>query len=145
MTARTISLMALGIAFVGIIIFIQKAFIISKNPVTIFIQLCSIALMIWARITFGWRSFHAGANTTEGKLVTKGPYRWLRHPIYAALIYFFGACVISYPTSVAIGAYALIIIGLFTRMIMEEKALVATYRDYTEYSQRTKRIIPYII
>src|SRR5690242_4250521 len=117
MSIRTISLMALGVAFVGIIIFIQKDFILSKNPLTIFIQLCSIALMIWARITFGARSFHAGANTTEGELVTTGPYRWLRHPIYAAIIYFFGACVISYHSPMAIGAYLLIIIGLVVRMI----------------------------
>jgi protein-S-isoprenylcysteine O-methyltransferase Ste14 len=137
--------MALGIAFAGIIIFIQKDFILSKNPVTIFIQLCSIALMIWARITFGARSFHAGANTTEGKLVTNGPYRWLRHPIYAAVIYFFGGCVISYPFLLAIIAYLLIIGGLVVRMILEEKALMATYADYAAYSLRTKRVIPFVI
>jgi len=144
MNTKTISFIALGIAFVGIIIFIQKSFIISKNPVTIIIQLCAIALMIWARITFGMRSFHAGANTTEGKLVTNGPYRWLRHPIYAALIYFFGACVISFHEPLAIGAYLLIIGGLLVRMILEEKALTSAYADYGDYRRRTKRIIPYV-
>jgi protein-S-isoprenylcysteine O-methyltransferase Ste14 len=34
-----------------------------------------------ARVTFGGRSFHVGANPTEGGLVTKGPYRFVRHPI----------------------------------------------------------------
>ena len=44
--------------------------------------------MVAARITFGRRSFHAAANPTEGGLVTTGPYAYIRHPIYAAILYF---------------------------------------------------------
>jgi hypothetical protein len=39
-------------------------------------------------LTFGARSFHAGANPTDGGVVTAGPYRFFRHPIYAAILYF---------------------------------------------------------
>jgi len=46
--------------------------------------------MLWARLTFGGRSFHAGANPTAGGVVTTGPYRFVRHPIYAAILYFLG-------------------------------------------------------
>jgi protein-S-isoprenylcysteine O-methyltransferase Ste14 len=100
--------------------------------------------MIWARITFGLRSFHATANTTQGKLVTNGPYRWLRHPIYAALIYFFWASVISYPYMETIAGVILISVGLFVRMILEEKFLRVAYDEYAAYSKRTKRIIPFL-
>ena len=100
--------------------------------------------MIWARITFGLRSFHATANTTKGKLVTNGPYRWLRHPIYASLIYFFGASVISYPFIETIAAVILISGGLITRMLLEEKFLLEAYEEYAEYSTCTRRIIPFI-
>jgi protein-S-isoprenylcysteine O-methyltransferase Ste14 len=100
--------------------------------------------MIWARYTFGFRSFHATANTTKGKLVTTGPYHFLRHPIYAALIYFFWASVISFPYIETIVAVIFISAGLFTRMILEEKFLVVAYDDYGAYAKRTKRIIPYL-
>ena len=138
------SILALGIAIVGVLYLFEEQYIFSTNPVTIFIQLVSISLMIWARYTFGFRSFHAAANTTKGKLITTGPYHFLRHPIYAALIYFFWASVISYPFIETIVAVICITTGLFIRMILEEKFLVIAYDDYAAYAKRTKRIIPYL-
>jgi protein-S-isoprenylcysteine O-methyltransferase Ste14 len=138
------SIAALGFTFIGALFLLDKNYIFSKNPITIIIQLCSAALMVWARITFGLRSFHAAANTTKGILVTHGPYYWLRHPIYASLIYFFAACIISYPFIETIAAVILIIGGLFVRMFLEEKFLVVNYKEYAAYSKHTKRIIPFV-
>jgi protein-S-isoprenylcysteine O-methyltransferase Ste14 len=101
--------------------------------------------MVWARLTFGVRSFHATANTTKGGLVTNGPYRWLRHPIYAALIYFFWSCVIAFPFEETIIGVLLITVGLMIRIFLEEKSLVDTYmQQYLDYSKQTKRIIPFL-
>jgi protein-S-isoprenylcysteine O-methyltransferase Ste14 len=144
MTIKTGSLIGFVIAVLGLLFLIERDYILSENPITISIQLCSIALMIWARITFGRRSFHATANTTKGELVTTGPYRWLRHPIYAAVIYFSFASIIAYPFMDTIVAVILIIVGLFIRMILEEKSLLLTYDNYAEYSKRVKRIIPFV-
>lgn len=37
------------------------------------LQVLAVLLMVWARVTFGARSFHASAGPTEGQLVTTGP------------------------------------------------------------------------
>jgi protein-S-isoprenylcysteine O-methyltransferase Ste14 len=144
MISKIGSLIALGFVFIGALFLVDKNYILSKNPITIIIQICSIGLMIWARITFGFRSFHAAANTTKGGLVTNGPYQWLRHPIYASIIYFFVACLISYPFKETIVAVILIIGGLFARMLLEEKFLLAAYEGYADYSKDSKRIIPFL-
>jgi protein-S-isoprenylcysteine O-methyltransferase Ste14 len=144
MNLKIASLIAFGIALIGVFYLYEKHYIFSQNPITIGIQVIAAALMIWARLTFGLRSFNASADTTSGKLVTNGPYRCFRHPIYAAVIYFFSACIISYPFIETIGAVLLIISGLFARMILEEKSLFMTYEEYPEYFRKTKRIIPYI-
>ena len=138
------SLIALAFAVLGIVFLINKEYIFSSNPIAIVIQGLAGGLMIWSRITFGLRSFHAAANTTKGELVTKGPYSVLRHPIYASLIYFFWACVISYPFLETIAAVCLITGALFARMLIEERFLMATYDEYAAYSKRTKRVIPYL-
>jgi len=138
------SIIALGIALVGVLYLFKEKYIFSTNPITILIQIVSIFIMVWARYTFGFRSFHAAANSTKGKLITTGPYHFLRHPIYAVLIYFFWASVISYPFIETIVAVICISAGLFIRMILEEKFLVVAYDDYAAYSKRTKRIIPYL-
>ncbi len=138
------SIIAFGILLLGLFFLINNNYIFSKNPITIIIQIFAFAIMIWARITFGFRSFHASANSTKGRLITNGPYKWLRHPIYASIIYFFWACVIAYPNIETIGAVLLITLGSYARMLLEEKSLLETYEEYTVYCKRTKRIIPYL-
>ena len=138
------SFLGYGIAVTGLVYLIFNNYIISKNPLTIIIQLFSFCLMIWARITFKSRSFHLTADPTKGGLVTNGPYRWLRHPIYAAVIYFSWACLIAFPEIEVLLAVLIITVGLFTRMILEEKALNKAYPEYAEYSKRAKRLIPFI-
>ena len=144
MNSRISSSIAFGIAVIAAFFLVEKHYVFSKNPVAIIIQLCSAGLMIWARITFGLRSFHKEANPIADELVTGGPYRWLRHPIYASLIYFFWACVISFPFIDTIVAATLISAALFVRMILEEKFLKVTYKNYAAYSRQTKRIIPFL-
>src|SRR5512143_586758 len=79
-----------------------------RGPITITIQIIAALLMVWARLTFGIRSFHGTANPTAGGLVTTGPYRYIRHPIYAAILYFFWAGIAAHPSrvTVAVGLLA---------------------------------------
>ena len=100
--------------------------------------------MIWARLTFGLRSFHATANTSEGGLVTNGPYRTWRHPIYASIIYFVWAGQIEDPRLTAIAAAAVATAALVVRMVLEEQFLRETYPEYAEYATRAKRLIPFV-
>ena len=100
--------------------------------------------MIWARITFGMKSFHVSSNTTKEKLITNGPYKWWRHPIYASIIYFFLACLIAYPNLKTLIAVLVIVFSTNARMLFEEKELIETYENYSEYSKKAKRIIPFI-
>ncbi len=138
------SLIAFGFAVTGVAFLTLKNNIFSVNPIGIFIQICMVGLMIWARITFGARSFHPSANTTKGRLITNGPYRYLRHPIYAAIIYFVWAGVLSQPNNLAIAAAFCTSIGLIIRMIIEENFLMKTYSEYKAYSERTVRLIPFL-
>src|SRR6266516_2249539 len=79
----------------------------STSAIVIALQIAAVLLFLWARITFGRRSFHLAANPTEGGLVTTGPYRHIRHPIYTALCLFTGAGAaahLSWKSALAFGA-----------------------------------------
>lgn len=69
-TIKRASLIAFSITLIGLFFLVKKHLIISNNPIAITIQISAVIFMIWARITFGMRSFHAGANSTKGELVT---------------------------------------------------------------------------
>ena len=138
------SIIAFALTVVGLLFLVYNKSIISENLIAITIQILSIVLMIWARITFGFKSFHAPANTYNKKLVTDEPYKWLRHPIYAAVIYFFLACIIAFPNIKTIIAVLLIVASTIVRMLLEEKSLFENFEAYGTYYKRTKRFIPFI-
>ena len=114
------------------------------SPAAVVVQVAAVALMAWARMTFGLRSFHAAANPTEGGLVTTGPYRFIRHPIYAAICLFGWAGVLSHWSALAAGFGVLLLAGSIGRMLCEERMVVQMYPEYRQYARTTKRMVPYV-
>ena len=114
----------------------------SPNPIVIAIQALAFAFFLWARVTFGRRSFHLAANPTEGGLVTSGPYRFVRHPIYTALCVFVWTGVATHWSWAVAGCGLLIIAGALARIFCEEKLVSARYPEYVNYGKRTHRMIP---
>lgn len=145
MLSRITSLVSFGIAVCGIGLLALKNNLISPNPFGFIVQALAVGLMVWARLVFGKRSFHAGANPTEGGLVTHGPYRFLRHPIYAAVMYFVWAGVLSFRSTEAIALAVVVTLCLGVRMFLEEQFLIAAYPEYKEYSKKAKRLIPFLV
>ena len=100
---------------------------------------------ILATVVLGRRSFHAAANPTEGGLVTTGPYRWWRQPIYAAVLLFLWAGVLDHGVPPGLLPALLLVLGTAAtavRIHAEEQLLRATFPGYGEYAARTKRIVP---
>jgi protein-S-isoprenylcysteine O-methyltransferase Ste14 len=115
----------------------------SPLPVVIAVQALSLLFFVWARATFGRRSFHAAADPTEGGLVTTGPYRYVRHPIYLAISLFAAAGALGRPSP---GSLFLLLVfaGVALRVTAEEKLVTERYPEYREYARRTPRIVPFL-
>jgi protein-S-isoprenylcysteine O-methyltransferase Ste14 len=119
--------------------------LLSLDPAVIAAQSAAVVLVIAGRHYLGLRSFHVGAEPTHGVLVTEGPYRLIRHPIYAGVCLFVWAAAVSRHTPPTFILAALVTIGAVTRMLCEEHLLAKHYPEYAEYARATKRIIPYVI
>jgi protein-S-isoprenylcysteine O-methyltransferase Ste14 len=116
----------------------------STSPVVIAVQGLAILLLLWARLTFGRRSYHVVADPTQGCLVTGGPYRYIRHPIYAAICLFTWAGVAAHWSWSSALWGALILGSAVMRIYCEEPLVAARYPDYVQYKARTWRMIPYV-
>ncbi len=114
----------------------------SPHPIIIALQLAAVLLMLWARVTFGLRSFHAAANPTAGGLVTRGPYHFIRHPIYASICLFVWAAVLGHFSLLAVSLGVLATLGALARLFCEEHLLERQYPEYRAYALRTRRLLP---
>ena len=142
--SRPVSVVGFLLMVAGLAGLVVGGQVLSPMPAVIVLQLAAIGLMVWARYTFGRRSFHATAAPTEGGLVTTGPYRWVRHPIYAAVCLFSWACCFGFPSWRAFGLAAVVTFGSVMRIYAEEALLRRQYPAYDEYARRTKRLVPYV-
>ena len=118
--------------------------VLSSSPLGIVPQLAALALLIWARITFGRRSYHLAANPTAGGLIRTGPYRYIRHPIYTAVCLFATAGAAAHLSLAAVLFAGLVWCGAIVRMFCEEQLILLRYPEYREYAAATSRMIPFL-
>jgi protein-S-isoprenylcysteine O-methyltransferase Ste14 len=143
--ANPLSIVATAILIVACIWLGVRGGIIGTGLVSLSLQLSGLLIVAWARLAFGFRSFHFAASPTQGGLVTRGPYRYVRNPIYsgALLVIVTGMAVHFSLGNLSLALVA--VVSLLTRMLCEERLLPATYPEYVEYARRTPRLVPFLI
>jgi protein-S-isoprenylcysteine O-methyltransferase Ste14 len=104
-----------------------------------------IALAIWARVHLGRNWGMPMTQKAEPELVTSGPYRFVRHPIYSGLL------VAILGTALVTNLIGLIIVAIlgayfYYSASVEEENLTATFpAAYPEYRNSTKMLIPFVL
>ncbi len=105
--------------------------------------LVSGLLILWTFHSLGRNLTDTVVTRREHSLVTSGPYRWVRHPLYtAAALAFLGnslATANAFLFATGFVAIALLIL----RTSKEEANLIARFGDaYRDYMRRTGRFLP---
>lgn len=139
------------------VLFVCLAFLIQPR----WVDFARIDAPLWLRLTgvpvalagialFGWMFHHLGLNVTStsmprdnATLVTGGPYRWIRHPMYsAALILLLASALLTSNAVVVIGGIGMFAL-LAARSRLEERRLIEKFGDaYRAYQHRTGRFLP---
>ena len=118
--------------------------LLSSSPWVIATQILALALGIWARRSFRSGQFSTSAETKQGQLLLTGPYKFIRHPIYATVLVLVWSSVLGHPSLTTLIVSVIMTIVTMIRIVTEEQFLQERDPDYTEYSRATKRIIPFI-
>ena len=105
----------------------------------------AIALGLWALTANRPGNFNIRPEPRPGgRLVTSGPYRYVRHPMYlAVLLGMLGFCA-GYATPWRWVALAALAIVLAIKAGVEERSMAARHPDYGGYARGTKRIVPFV-
>lgn len=75
-------------------------------------------------------------------LVTHGPYRLVRHPVYLGEITALGGLTIAVPALSHFAIFAIFVLAQSARMGLEERALSEVFPDYIAYAATTPRLLP---
>ncbi len=112
---------------------------------TLALTAAGISIAIWARRHLG-ANWSSAPSLKEGHvLVTSGPYRLVRHPIYAGIL------VALLGSGLAGSAIWLYIFAVFCAIFLyrarvEEQLMLGQFPDeYREYRKRTKALIPFLL
>ena len=108
-------------------------------------QVLAIALMPWARRSFQPGQFNIHAEPKEGQMISSGPYKYIRHPMYASALVIIWSGILGHFSylNLVIGVIVTVVISI--RIMIEEQYLRAHYPEYLDFSRKTKMIIPLII
>jgi protein-S-isoprenylcysteine O-methyltransferase Ste14 len=103
-----------------------------------------ILFAIWARVRLGANWSPAPAVKEKHELVTGGPYRWVRHPIYTGVaLAAFGVALTGSVFGILI--FAVVSILFYLRIDKEEEIMRELFPDaYPAYQAQTKKLIPFV-
>ena len=119
-------------------------------PLPVWLRWTGVGLALIAGLLLAWMFRTLGRNLTDTvvtrkqhALVTTGPYRWVRHPLYtlAALLGIASSLAAANWFFIVAGCLMFLLLAIRTRK--EEENLVARFGDdYRHYMQRTGRFVP---
>jgi protein-S-isoprenylcysteine O-methyltransferase Ste14 len=77
-------------------------------------------------------------------LITNGPYHFIRHPMYTAILLGSVGLLINHFTWMRLSMVIALAIVLIIKLTWEEKMLSKKFGEYMDYMKHTKRILPFI-
>ena len=81
----------------------------------------------------------------RAKLIMRGPYRFIRHPMYTALILMMAGIAIYNGHWLNVIGWALVVLAVSCKAAMEELYLVDRFPEYMGYRERTKKFFPWLL
>ncbi len=129
-----------------ILLIIASGPLLAANQLLLVVETGGIALGVWSMAVMGRKNLNIAPTVRDGaELITGGPYRFIRHPMYASVLLTIWALIIDRSTLPGLIVGLILTADLMIKMLYEEGILKRHFRDYPAYMERTKRIIPFIL
>lgn len=109
------------------------------------VTLIGLIIMLWARTVLGGNWSTSTVLKWNHELMQRGPYRYVRHPIYSGLLLMVLGAAIFYGRAIFFVAFAVSFITSRLRAREEEKLLTRHFpEEYPNYKARVKAFIPFV-
>jgi protein-S-isoprenylcysteine O-methyltransferase Ste14 len=102
-----------------------------------------VAFWTWTQIELDTQWSAQLQLTSEHHLVTSGPYQYIRHPLYSAMIWWAFSLVLLTANWIFLAFAVLSTAGVIRRVPHEEQMMIEAFGDeYQSYMQHTGRFFP---
>src|SRR5215208_98321 len=111
------------------------------------LALIGFALLQWAQVTLG-KSWSDTPRMLKGQaLIIRGPYQFIRHPIYTAFILILGSTLlISSNWLIGLAWLGMTVLEVVSRIRFEESLMLEYFGDqYRDYMKKTGQLLPRLI
>jgi protein-S-isoprenylcysteine O-methyltransferase Ste14 len=119
---------------------------LASHAVGLLVQAGGLAVAGWAflvMIVAQRRLFRIAPDPTgHTQLVTWGPYRWVRHPMYLAILMVVGPAWLAFPPDWRAIGFAALVAVLVTKLRHEEHLLAGHFDGYAAYRTKSSRLLP---
>ena len=111
------------------------------------IAILGFALLQWAQVTLGESWSDTPRMMKEQALITSGPYRMIRHPIYTAFLIILGSLLfIASNWLIGLSLIGMASLEIASRVQYEEKLMTEYFGEqYRAYMKKTGRLMPRLI
>ena len=114
-------------------------------PPWIWLELAGLGILAWAVLTMKpHRVTPMPEVRHNAELVTRGPYRWIRHPMYTGVLLTMGALVLDNLTISRGEVWIILVVDLAIKLRYEETLLGQRFPDYATYQRQTRKLLPFI-
>ena len=110
------------------------------------VETAGILLALWAIAVIGWRNVNVSPVVKpDARLVTKGPYASIRHPMYSAVLLTTWPLIIDRFSLFRLSIGMILTVDLLLKIRYEESLLNKRFSEYESYMKVTKRLIPFVL
>ena len=119
------------------------------GPLTLALSVLGLALIVISVLFVLWSFVSLRRSLTaspipkaDGELITSGPYRFVRHPIYSAILLAALGVVLDAGYWPQLVIATMLYVLLNQKASFEEQLLLDRYPGYAQYSRKTPRLLP---
>jgi len=136
-------LVAIQFILLGLLLFSTPLRLFKILPLVLITM--SLLLVLWAVMAMQKSRLRISpVPAADSKLVSNGPYKFLRHPMYTSIIMgAAGLLTMHFSWPRLFFAVALLLL-LLIKLHWEEDLLSNKFKDYKDYKRGTKKIIPFL-
>ena len=116
-----------------------------NQPIPLIVSLSGILFGFYTLLYNRLGNFNVLPELKENaKLITKGPYAYIRHPMYCAVLLMMFGVTLANITLISIVLYDALFVVLFLKAYKEENLWLKKDASYSAYKKQTKMFIPFL-